>query len=77
MKKLIKSYSFWTALAGALGLLAVNIGKLFGVVISASGVEEIIMSICGVLIVFGIVPKPQKSNSVNEQTAEQSNCDKK
>ena len=53
--KLIKTYNFWVSLSGAVGLLAVSIGKVFGVEIAKDGVSEIIMSICGVLIVFGIV----------------------
>ena len=67
MKKLIKSYKFWTALAGSLGLLGVSIGKIFGLTIVASGIEEIIMAICGVLVVFGIVKKPQKSQKTTAQ----------
>ncbi|MBE7075287.1 MAG: hypothetical protein E7376_04845 [Clostridiales bacterium] len=68
MKKLIKSYSFWTSLAGALGLLAVSIGKLCGIQITASGVEEIVMAVCGVLVVFGIVTKPkQQTEATNKE----------
>lgn len=62
MKNLIKSYSFWTGLAGAVGLLVVSIGKIFGMQITATGVEEVIMAVCGVLVVFGIVKKPQKQD---------------
>lgn len=65
MKKLIKSYKFWTALAGAVGLLVVSFAKIFGYSISSSGVEEFIMAICGVLVVFGVVKKP-KSKSKDE-----------
>ena len=68
MKKLIKSYNFWSALAGSIGLLAVNVAKLFGYEITATGVEEIIMAICGVLVVFGIVKKPTKQQNVKENT---------
>ena len=59
MKKLIKSYSFWTSLAGALGILIVSVGKFCGVNIEATGVEEIVMGICGVLVAVGIVTKPK------------------
>lgn len=65
MKK-IKSYNFWVSLAGAVGVLAVQIAKVFGVKIEASGVEEIIMSICGVLVVFGIVKKPKQNGQTND-----------
>jgi len=68
MKKLIKSYKFWTALAGAVGLLVVAIGKACGVSISAKGAEEVIMSICGVLVVFGIVKKPKEKETGQENS---------
>lgn len=72
MKKLIKSYNFWTALAGSVGLLVVSIGKMLGYEIQAQGVEEVIMAICGVLIVFGIVKKPT-SKTVNKEQEEANN----
>ena len=59
MKKLIKSYRFWTALAGSTGLLVVSTAKIFGVTISSTAVEDFIMAICGVLVVLGIVKKPK------------------
>lgn len=67
MKKLIKSYKFWTALAGAVGLLVVSFAKIFGYSISSNGIEEFIMAICGVLVVFGVVKKP-KSKQKEEDT---------
>ncbi|MBQ7884851.1 MAG: hypothetical protein IJ318_01995 [Clostridia bacterium] len=73
MKKLIKSYSFWTALAGAVGLLVVSIGKIFGIQIAATGVEETIMALCGVLVVFGVVKKP-KDNSKQTSQEDASQC---
>lgn len=65
--KLIKSYNFWVALSGALGILAVSVAKIFGVEIASDGVSEIVMSICGVLIVFGVVVKPKKEENTEEQ----------
>lgn len=69
MKKLIKSYKFWTALAGALGLLVVSIAKVFGYTMSSVVVEELVMAICGVLVVFGIVKKPEhiEQTAINKQ----------
>ena len=57
MKKLLKSYSFWTTLAGALGALAVTLSNVFGFAINSKEVENAIMGICGVLVAVGIVPK--------------------
>lgn len=77
MKKLIKSYNFWTALAGSIGLLAVSIGKIFGYEIAATGVEEAIMAVCGILVVLGIVKKPTKQTqeSKENQVIENENID--
>lgn len=58
MKNLIKSYKFWTALAGSVGLLFTLISEHLGVSLNAQGAKEIIMAICSVLIVFGVVKKP-------------------
>lgn len=66
MKKLIKSYKFWTSFAGAVGLLITAISEHIGIVISAEGVKEIIMAICGVLVVFGIVKKPSETHVAQE-----------
>lgn len=65
MKKMIKSYKFWTALAGALGLLSVSIAKVFGFTISSALIEDAIMALCGVLVVLGIVQKPKNSTNNN------------
>ncbi len=70
MKKLIKSYRFWTALAGAFGLFVVSIAKLFGHTMNSVVVEELVMAVCGVLIVFGIVKKPETEESTTKQTKE-------
>lgn len=67
MKNLIKSYKFWTSLAGAIGLLVTAISEHLGIVISAEGVKEIIMAICGILIVFGVVKKPTNKDTTETQ----------
>lgn len=70
MKKLIKSYKFWTTLAGAVGLLVVSFAKIFGYSISSNGIEEFIMAICGVLVVLGVVKKPkskQKDETIDNK----------
>lgn len=65
--KLIRSYKFWVSLSGALGILVVAICKAFGYAIEATGIEEIVMSICGVLIVFGIVKKPKEKDEMSSE----------
>ncbi len=73
MKKLIKSYKFWSALAGAVGLLFVAINDTLGISINAGGVEQIILAVCGILVVFGIVKMPnskEKPEAKNEKQEE-------
>ncbi len=65
MKSQFKSYTFWAGLASALVILAQSIAELFGYHFETSLIENIIMSICGVLVVLGIVKKPK----ISTQTA--------
>ena len=74
MKNLIKSYKFWTALAGSIGLLLTLISEHIGIYINADGAKEIIMAVCSVLVVFGVVKKPQKQEeSLPEVNLNQTN----
>ena len=68
MKKLIKSYKFWTTLAGAVGMFLTAISDFVGIKISAEGAKEVIMAFCGILIAVGIVKVPVKTET-KEQNA--------
>lgn len=63
MKNKFKSYGFWTALAGAVVMLLNTLGQAFGFSIDDKIVTDIIMSIAGILVVFGIVAMPQGESS--------------
>lgn len=65
-KDRIKSYSFWTALSGAVVILVQAIAKCFGFQFEEEIVSDIIMSICGVLVVFGVVTMPNKKEENND-----------
>lgn len=71
MKNLIKSYKFWSALAGAVGLLFVAINDTLGISINAGGVEQIILAVCGILVVFGIVKVPNGKEKTHEDNTKQ------
>ena len=71
--KNLKKYSFWTSLAGASVIVCDVIAKCFGLQIENQVVENVIMSICGVLVALGIVVMPkanssQKDESDNDET---------
>lgn len=60
LKKLIKSYGFWTALSGAVVVLINAIGKACGFFVQEETISDIIMAIAGVLVVFGVVSMPKQ-----------------
>ena len=62
MKKKIKSFGFWTALAGALTILVEALGKCFGFTVEEGLVSEIVLAVAGVLVVLGVVCMPSKED---------------
>ena len=70
LKKLVSSYGFWTGLSASVILLLNSIAKMFGFSINNKVVEDIIMSVCGVLVVFGVVSIPPKTKDKTTQTTE-------
>ena len=60
MKNKIRSYGFWTALAGALVVLINAIGKCFGFSVQEELVSNIVMAVVGILVVFGVVAMLKK-----------------
>ncbi len=59
MKEKIKSYGFWTALAGAMVVLVDALGDLFGFSVSDELVSGVVMAVAGVLVVLGVVTMPK------------------
>ena len=72
MKK-IRSYSFWVSLTSAIIILLQSFGKIFGFEIENSKIENLIMAICGVLVVFGVVVMP--NNNSNKTLSEEIETD--
>ena len=71
MKK-FRNYSFWVSLTSAVLILIQSISKIFGFEVENDLIENLIMSICGVLVVFGIVVAPNKTeNTQNEQVIDE------
>ena len=68
IKQTIKKYSFWTGLSASVVMLAGSIAKLFGLEINNQLIEDIIMSVCSVLVTFGVVCIPkEKQDSKTSQ----------
>ena len=68
-----KTYAFWLALSSAIVILVQSVGKLFGFEIESSLIENVIMSICGVLVVLGIVTKSNENDEKVKSNKESNN----
>lgn len=60
-----KKYSFWVALMGAIVLLIENLASVFGFEFNKTIFESIFLSVCGILVVLGIIVKDLKDQSQN------------
>ena len=80
MKNRIKSYSFWTALSGAVVIFLNALGDLFGFAVQDELVSGLVMAVAGILVVFGIVTMPSDDstnddNATNEDSEEDNTQD--
>lgn len=73
--KKIKSYGFWVSLSSALVLLLTALGNAFGFEIENKIVEDVVMSIAGILAVFGIVSMNSKDKVENSQSIDLESAD--
>ena len=74
MKKLferMKSYSFWVSFPGALIIFINCLGRIFNFQIENEIVEDVIMSIAGLLVVLGFVTKETKDNEDKPENIEE------
>lgn len=74
--KNIKHYSFWVSLSGAIIVLLNAFGNALGFKIDNKVVEDCVMSIASLLVVFGIVSmnkKDKKEDSKSEESAQDTN----
>lgn len=67
MKDKLKSYSFWMSVSAAVVLVVNNIGKHFGFYVDNDIIAEIVDSICGVLILFGVLTMTKEEKKSNEE----------
>ena len=69
-----KSFGFWTALAGAVTVLASALGRCFGFSVDNALINDVIMAIAGLLVVLGVVtmPKKQDKQDNSEEVDEES-----
>jgi uncharacterized membrane protein len=70
MKNKFKSYTFWMSLAGAFILILQNLGLAFGFAVNEEVIMNIINSVCGVLVLLGIINNPAKNKTKSEVSDE-------
>ena len=71
MKEKLKSYSFWSALSGAMVIFVNALGKIFGFSVEDELISGLIMAIAGVLVVFGVVTMPSNKNESQDSFSQQ------
>lgn len=64
--KKFQSYSFWVSLSGAVIVLLNALGSAFGFQIENQIVEDVIMSVAGVLMVLGVVSMKGSTGASND-----------
>lgn len=68
IKERIKSYSFWISLASAVFLVIKVLGQKFGFSVDETLFNDIITSMCSILVILGIIVPPGSSNNqINDQ----------
>lgn len=62
----LKTTGFWISLTGAVILVLQVIGGAFGFKINSELINNLVSSICGVLVIVGVlIPSKQKNNKIN------------
>ncbi len=65
MKK-YQTTGFWISLTGAVLLVLQNLGEAFGFKINSNLVNTIVSSVCGVLVVVGVLIPTKTTENTNE-----------
>ena len=65
MRDKIKTTSFWLGIGSAIIIIISCLSKLFGFEICADQIENVIISICSLLVMLGIITK-KKTSDVGE-----------
>lgn len=62
----LKTTGFWISLTGAVILVLQVIGGAFGFKINSELINNLVSSICGVLVIVGVlIPSKQENNKIN------------
>lgn len=75
IKEKMKSYNFWVSLASAVILILKVIGAQVGFTIDANFANDLITSLCSILVLLGIIVTPTSSSKVVSQIIETKQLD--
>ena len=67
MKSKFKSYSFWMSLTASIILVLNTLGETFGFTINETAINAIVNSVCGVLVVLGVITMPKNKDEVKRE----------
>lgn len=70
MKEKFKTTSFWLGISGALVIIADCISKIFNINILSGYIDDIVITICSVLVLLGIVTKKNVGDSKDSSKEE-------
>ncbi len=68
--KRMKDYNFWVSLSAGLIILLNAFGNAFGFSIKNQIIEDCVMAVAGMLVVFGIVNMKNKNSDNNDDDNE-------
>lgn len=67
LKQKFKNYGFWMSLTAAIILVLQTLGKNIGFSVNDEAITSIVNSICGVLIVLGIISNPASGKGFTDK----------
>ena len=84
LKDRIKTYNFWVSLSSAIFLLIKLLGNQFGFSVNESLFNDLITTLCGILVILGIIVPPTNkmttttndNNITSNEASTETNLDK-
>ncbi|MBQ7351614.1 MAG: hypothetical protein IJW59_01935 [Clostridia bacterium] len=70
MKEKIKTLSFWLGVGASIILILDCVSEIFGFAIKSEIVQNIIVTICSVLVLLGVITKKNIGDSIDSTSEE-------
>lgn len=69
LKDRIKTYNFWVSLSSAVFLILKVLGQQLGFYVNESIFTDLITSLCGILVILGIIVPPTNKETIKNSSA--------